>query len=512
GATLTAAEQVCQDAALPAEAVLPALFGLVEKSFLIVDENGEPRYRMLETIRAYCAERLAEAGEEDQVRRAFATHFLRLAEAADPMLRGSQQHTWMRRLTVEQDNIHAALRWAIDRRDVALGLGLGEARGWFGLLRGQRRESGYLSREILAISEAAGAAAVANRDFDVVHARAVCALTSLNANWEITTVRQPLVAVESLMTREPGGTSDEGPGGRLLHPLVVVGSVMLALYDRRDPAEALRLLAAHFESADPWTRSGARLMHGFSSMALGRLDDVARECAEALAGFEALGDRWGVALALVGQAELAALDGDHARAIGALERAVKLSGELTDWEDTAQMHASLAKSRSRLGDHRGALADIARAEQSACNQGDSETGLWIAYVKAELAWLRGDVAEAGQIARRLDAQIASKNNAMIGNFLAQARNRSALVDIRSGNLPGGGAGLASALRLAPDSMDLSPLAVVMEAAPAAAVWTAPSRSGAEQAAVLLGAAHSLRGAFDQSSLDAPETRDAARRT
>jgi predicted ATPase/DNA-binding SARP family transcriptional activator len=510
GATLTAAEQVCQDAALPAEAVLPALFGLVEKSFLIVDENGEPRYRMLETIRAYCAQRLAEAGEADQARQAFATYFLRLAETADPMLRGSQQQIWMRRLTAEQDNMHAALRWAIDRRDAALALPFGQALGWFWLLRGQRRESGALAREILAISEAAGKAAVADRDFDVVHARAVCALTSLNSNWEITAIRQPLADVESLMTQP--GAGDEGPGGRPLHPLVVVGTVMLALYDKRDPDEALRLLAMHFESADPWTQSGARLMHAFSSMALGRLDDVARECAEALAGFEALGDRWGVALALVGQAELAALDGDHTRAIVALERAVKLSGELTDWEDTAQMHASLAKSRSRLGDHRGALADMARAERAARNQGDSETELWIIYVKAELAWLRGDLAEAGQIARGLDARMASRNTAMIGNFRAQAQNRSALADIRLGNPAAGRAGLASALCLARDSMDLSSLAVVMDGVAATALWTDPSRSGAERAAVLLGAAHSLRGAFDHSSLDAPETRDTARRT
>ena len=511
GATLTAAEQVCQDGTLPAQAVLPALFGLVEKSFLTVDENGEPRYRMLETIRAYCAERLAEAGEEDQVRRAFAAHFLRLAETADPMLRGSQQHIWMRRLTAEHDNIHAALRWAIDRRDVALALRFGQALGWFWLLRGQRRESGALSREILAISEAAGEAAVANHDFDVLHARAVCALTSLNANWEITTVRQPLLAVEALITPEPG-TGDEGHGGRLPHPLVVVGSVMLALYDKRDPEEALRLIAAHFESADPWTRSGARLMHAFSSIALGRLDDVARRCAEALAGFEALGDRWGVALALVGQAELAALDGDHARAIDVLERAVKLSGELTDWEDTAQMHASLAKSRSRLGDHRGALADLARAERAAHEQCDSNSDLWIFYIKAELAWLRGDLAEAGQIARELDARMAGKDATMIGNFRAQAQNRSALVDIRCGNLTDGRAGLASALRLARDSKDLSALAVVMDGVAAAALWTDPSRSGAERATVLLGAAHSLRGAFDHSSLEAPQTRDTARRT
>ena len=510
GATLTAAEQVCHDATLPAEAVLPALFGLVEKSFLTVDENGEPRYRMLETIRAYCAERLAEAGEADQVRRAFATHFQRLAETADPMLRGSQQHIWMRRLTAEQDNMHAALRWAIDRRDAALALRFGQALGWFWLLRGQRRESGSLAREILAISEAAGKAAVAGGDFDVVHARAVCALTSLNSNWEITTIRQPLADVESLMTRP--GAGDELPGGRLLHPLVVVGIVMLALYDKRDPDEALRQLAMHFESADPWTRSGARLMHAFSSMALGRLDDVARECAEALAGFEALGDRWGMALALVGQSELAAVDGDHTRAIAALERAVKLSGELTDWEDTAQMHASLAKSRSRLGDHRGALADMARAERAARCQGDSETELWIVYVKAELAWLRGDLAEAGQLARRLDARMAGKNAAMIGSLRAQAQNRGALVDIRLGDLDGGLAGLASALHLARDSMDLSSLAVVIDGVAAAALWTDPGRYGAERAAVLLGAAHSLRGAFDHSSLDAPETRDAVRRT
>jgi hypothetical protein len=174
------------------------------------------------------------------------------------------------------------------------------------------------------------------------------------------------------------------------------------------------------------------------------------------------------------------------------------------------MHASLAKSRSRLGDHRGALADVARAERAACDQGDSESGLWIAYVKAELAWLRGDLAEAGQITRELDARMADKDSPLIDNFRAQAQNRSALVDIRSGNLADGRAGLASALRLARDSKDLSALAVVIDGVAAAALWTDPSRSGAERAAVLLGAAHSLRGAFDHSSLDAPEARDTAR--
>ena len=509
GATLAAAEQVCQDTVLPARAVLPALFGLVEKSFLAVDEDGEPRYRMLETIRAYCSERLAEAGEEDPVRDAFTAYFLGLAETADPQLRGADQPIWLRRLTADQDNIYTALRWAIDRRDAGLALRFGLALGWFWLLRGQRRESGALAREILAISEPARNAG-ADRDPGVTAARAACALTVLNASWDIAEVREPLADMESLMTPEPGAGGRPGQGDRPLHPLVVVGGVMLAYYEMRDPDRALRLLAAHFESAEPWTRAGSRLMHAIFSMSMGRMDGAPGECAEALAGFRALGDRWGIALALTAQAELAALDGDHAEAIAALEQAVEQGREMTDWEETAQMYASLAKSRGRMGDYRGALADMARAERAAREQGEPDRDLWISYIQAELAWLRGDLAEAGSISRRLDAQMLSKNTVMIWAFRAQAVNRGALADIRTGHAARGWAGLATALRLARDSHDQSAVAVVVDGLAAATLWTDGSRASAERAAMLLGAAHSVRGAFDHGSLDAPGARDTAR--
>ncbi|HEV3067713.1 MAG TPA: BTAD domain-containing putative transcriptional regulator [Streptosporangiaceae bacterium] len=500
GATLAAAEQVCQDGALPAEAILPAIFGLVDKSFLTVDDSAEPRYRMLETIRAYCAERLAEAGEEDQIRRAFAMHLLHLAETADPMLRAAGQDTWIRRLTVEQDNIHAALRWAIDHQDVPLALRFGQALSWFWLLRGQRRESGTIATEILAISSPADGA---TRDLAVVHARAVCALTALNATWDLAEVREPLADVEPLMMAGRDG-------GRPPHPLVIVGAAMLVLYEHRDPDRALRLLIGHFDSADPWVRAGARLMSAFFSMSLGRLDDVARWCDEGLAGFQAIGDRWGIALALAGQADLAVLDGDYARAIAALERAVELSGGLTDWEDTAQLYASLARSRSRTGDYEGALADMARAQRAAREQGESESDIWITYIQAELAWLRGDLAEAGRISRGLDAQLATKDTPMIWSFRAQAMNRQALADIRTGDVAGGRDRLAAAIRMASESQDLAALAVVVDGLAAATLWADGSRPAAERAAVLLGAAHSIRGAFDHSSLDAPDARDTAR--
>jgi predicted ATPase len=515
GVALTAAEQVCQDSTLPAETILPAIFGLVEKSFLTVAADDEPRYRMLETIRAYCAERLAESGEQDRVRHAFATHFLWLAETADPLLRGRQQHTWMRQLAIEQDNINAALRWAIDRRDAELALRFGQALGWFWQLRGQRRESGAMAREILAVSDPAGPGVAAPADaageaypgLDVVQARAVCALTAMNASWDIAQVRQPLMDAESLLFPEGAGR-DDGP----THPLVVVGGAMLAIYEKRDPDRALRLLAEGFESADQWTRAGARLLYAFLSMSLGRVHDAAGKCAEALAGFRAVGDRWGEALTLVGQAELVTFDGDYAGAIAALEQAVGVSRAMTGWGDAAQIYASLAKSRSRLGDYEGALADIARAERAAREQGESESDLWVTYVRAELVWLQGDIAGAGRIARQLDAQIATKKSVMVSSFQAQAKTRAALADIRSGNVAAGRAELISALHLARDGQERAAVAVVVDGLAAAALWTDGGGASAKRAATLLGAGHSIRGAFDHSSVDAPGARGIARQT
>ena len=127
GATLAAAERVCADPrpqerptpasptagadGLPAAEVLTALSGLVGKSILTMTEtsaDGAPRYRMLETVRAYALERLAEAGEEAALRDALAGYLCELAETADPLLRTADQMRWFHLLSAEQDNMHAA--------------------------------------------------------------------------------------------------------------------------------------------------------------------------------------------------------------------------------------------------------------------------------------------------------------------------------------------------------------------------------------------------------------------
>ena len=86
------------------------LASLVDKSLLRQTEAaGEPRFRMLETIRDYALERLAASDEEWATRDAHAAHFLALAKRAEAAFNGPGELTWMERLAPEHDNLRAAL-------------------------------------------------------------------------------------------------------------------------------------------------------------------------------------------------------------------------------------------------------------------------------------------------------------------------------------------------------------------------------------------------------------------
>jgi predicted ATPase len=86
---------------------------LVENSLVRqVGRDGEPRFRMLETVREFGMECLVASGEEAPTRRAHAAWFLALAEAAEPWTwGGSTQKQWLDRLEVELPNLRAALAW-----------------------------------------------------------------------------------------------------------------------------------------------------------------------------------------------------------------------------------------------------------------------------------------------------------------------------------------------------------------------------------------------------------------
>ena len=140
GASLEAAERVCVGDAVEPEQVLELLTSLAEKSLLVTDGDGAPRYRMLGTIKEYAADRLAEAGESDLARQAHLAYFTELAETAEPHLRRAEQLEWLATLEAEHDNISAAMRGAIAAGEAQAAMRLAAAAGWYWWLGGRRAE------------------------------------------------------------------------------------------------------------------------------------------------------------------------------------------------------------------------------------------------------------------------------------------------------------------------------------------------------------------------------------
>ena len=126
GCTLEAAEAVCNAEGSLTIDLMESVASLVDKSLLRPEEqpDGAPRFRMLETIREYALERLVAMDYAAAVQHVHALFFLRLIEQAEPKLHGPEQRDWFSRLTIEQGNFAAALRWASTTNEAALALTL----------------------------------------------------------------------------------------------------------------------------------------------------------------------------------------------------------------------------------------------------------------------------------------------------------------------------------------------------------------------------------------------------
>lgn len=104
GWTLESAEAVCSGEGLEADEVLDLSAQLVQKS-LVVMEPGGSRYRMLETVRAYAGEKLAEGSDATDAAARHVEFHLRLAELARPELIGPNQASWLQRLDADRENL-----------------------------------------------------------------------------------------------------------------------------------------------------------------------------------------------------------------------------------------------------------------------------------------------------------------------------------------------------------------------------------------------------------------------
>jgi predicted ATPase/DNA-binding SARP family transcriptional activator len=497
GATLTAAERVCTGPVLTASMVLPTLAGLVGKSILTragAGDDGEARYRMLDTVRAYCLQRLAEAGEDAQVTDDAARYYLDLAEAADPLLRTGTQARWFRVLTAEQDNINAAIRWVTAKGDAASALRFVRSLGYYWAQRGHG-EADALCREVLAMTPPP-------LTRELAEARVICALLAAGWMWDIDSIRGPLTealaAVDEFADRLGTG-----------HPLVAIAEPVLLQYDgASDRARAQ--FERYADSPDPWLRAVGQAYLSSYDFSLGTLDGAEEHCRASLAELRALGEQWGISMALTQLAEFTELRADHAASIEALTEAATIGRELAAWGDLTYVEARLALIRARAGDLASARTEMARVERTvAARGGHMDIDRWTALMRAELAWREGDYAESGQCAAAVLAMIGDAQAPWWQSLRAQAKVRLAAALLKQGDADRCGELLGEALDAAAAWTEHPALAAVLDGC--AAYLLARGRGGdQERAAGLLGAAHTVRGAFDESSPDAPPARAAVR--
>jgi len=507
GATLEAAEQVCadpaisegtiSDGALRAEGILDLLTALADKSLLTVrygpDGPEDPRYRMLEIIRAYGQERLAEAGERDELRAAHARYFTGLAEASQEHLLGAEQLDWLRRLADDQDNLHAAIRGAIAAGDAGTAVRLAAALGWYWSLRSMKMEGADLIADALAVP---GAEETAGTE-QLAVANAMGALLAID------TPRQERAM--DWFRRGAELAAQVPDSGHPVMPLVGPIGVMFGGFQSGQGQVSPEVFDDAASGPRPWVSAIARIMRGHIALNLGRR--LAEAEADFLAATDilgALGERWGHAVALGSLAMLEGWRGEHAAAIGHYRQAREFAAELGSTEDEVHFRLFMVRELWLLGEREAAWAELSRAQPDAERLGLPELVAYAAYTAGDLARLDGK-PEVARDALVRAAEMAHPPN-VAQQIQAVAATWLGYLAGAQGNLEAARHWHARALAAARSASD----APVIAEALAGLADLALREDDPGRAAELLGAGLAIRGTPDRSVPDEQRVADAAR--
>src|SRR5579863_6975320 len=380
GASLEAAERVCAGGAVEPEEVLDLLTALTEKSLLRAAGDSAPRYRMSGTIREYAGHRLAEAGETARARGAHLSYFTALTETAEPHLRRAEQVAWVGVLEAEHDNIGSAMRGALAAGEAQPAMRLAASAGWYWWLAGHKTEGLEL---ITAAANMPGE--VTDEVRALVYALVVHFLSGARgderqlAEWIHRAYRYSQRSERS-------------------HPSLEVVAALERMLQA--PDAFLTAFEPLLESADPWVRALGRVHVGKSRIVLGAGGqdglDADAHLRTALAEFRALGDRFGMWLALTELADRIAVRGDLAGACELYEQAVAVLIETGAVEDVIPIRSRQAQLYWLLGDQDASAAAMADAQRHAARVPWPSALVELALAQAELARWAGRAQDAGR--------------------------------------------------------------------------------------------------------------------
>jgi non-specific serine/threonine protein kinase len=377
GWTLESAEMVCSGEHLPAADVLNVLGSLTDKSLVqrLGGPIAEPRFGMLESVREYGLEQLEACGETAAARRRHLDWCLALAERLAPERFDPAQAAILKH---EQDNLRAALDWAREHREVALGLRMAGALAGFWWVNGYPREGSAWLDPLLALAEGAEVPTAVRAK--ALHGAAVLA----NAQGEYARSKA-LLKQSAALFRESGD---------VLGTARALASLGGTAYDEGDLDGAMGLwkesLRLAREAGDPGEVAESLGCLGEAAYHLGDLEGAERCLDEASAIARQAGRTDIEAWELGGLANVARRQGDLARATALQRRALAMQTTLGDrrqiaisLQHLAQIQASAGRGEpaARLLGAATALRELIGAPQPAPERSDTEqtvAGVWAA--------------------------------------------------------------------------------------------------------------------------------------
>ncbi|MER6505862.1 BTAD domain-containing putative transcriptional regulator [Nonomuraea sp. NPDC001636] len=478
GASLEAVEEVCGGTA-------DVLGALADKSLVRLSPEG--RYSMLETIRAYALERLAEADETAEYRDRHARHLLDLAERAVPELRTATQVEWIERLAAERDDFAAALRWLIDRRDAGPALRLCGALNWYWWMCGYRRESAAWARQALDLAGDTPPPGLAEAYTSCMFAYGVDVFGTISND------RPAMLELSARMEELVERAVREGP----VHPLLLISRVVMAAAAGQDE-RAAALIGDYAGSDDLWLSSAALMIGG----RLRSGEERERELERAVEGFRRLGDRWGLSEALLGLADLRAERGAGTDDLIAETRS--LTSEWVSDDESISTLIRLAQLRLRVDDLDGAGADLAMARSRVGEETSPWTQVMLGLAEAAYEERRGDLAGSLAIYRDMDGVVAAAPR--VPQITAVYLTSYGRALARAGDLE---AALARHRQALDVLGDVSPDRPLLSMTLAGFALAAQAAGDQERAAVLFGGASAV--VPQDTSPDTTEGRAAARK-
>jgi tetratricopeptide (TPR) repeat protein len=371
--------------------VYDGIGALVDNSLVqrVADYEGEPRFVMLDTVREYGLERLAESADGDLVRRAHAAYCLVLAEEGNQATSVEEEQQWLSRCSVEHDNLRTAIDWLIHSQNAEWALRIGIALFPFWERRDHFVEGLEYLKGILELSGATGH--IGER---AMAASCAGALAADIADWQQC---QSLLQQSLQHYREAGDRhgiaaqlnrigANLGLEGKHHEAAVNLQQSVLAWQETGEPLIAAGVSCALAEvvslAGDP-TRASALLDEALSifkasgdvmgaARALSYMGDAARHRGdsdaahrhyeESLHAFHAAGDRGGVARSHVDLGVVQCDEGDLPSAASHFRQALLLFEDLGQRRGIARSLDGLASVASHGGSFQHALTLAAAAD------------------------------------------------------------------------------------------------------------------------------------------------------